>query len=285
MLGIELTATPKTVGTNPRQFVNIIYHYPLSRALQDGYVKIPAVATRKNFRADQVSAERLEEIKLEDGIHHHEFVKVELENYARTYEQPVVKPFMLVVAQDTAHASALKAKLESASFFNGHYQGRVIEAHSMTERLIELTIDIPQIAVLPTREVNYHFQAFTLEGLEKIAYQPVSQELLLLHLEDNQQARIQWEGADVQETRPEDYIVRQLVDQDAIDYDEHADLLYGLAAQVVARLREHLGGDEDKLENVLIYWQRQLGEFVWAQMQRHVWVTPTDYIGKVTQGF
>lgn len=521
VLGIELTATPKTVGANPRQFANIVYHYPLSRALQDGYVKIPAVATRRDFRADQVSAERLEEIKLEDGIHHHEFVKVELENYARSFNQPVVKPFMLVVAQDTAHASALKAKLESASFFNGHYQGRVIEVHSnqsgeesdeamarllavehdektevvihvnklkegwdvtnlytivplrasaseilteqtigrglrlpfgqrtgveavdrlciiahdrfqdivdrandpesiirktvyigapedadvpdkqphllntgsmldilctghqpeqdgkpldeavsaitparmispeesrlaelalravqqeaaslpsskalnhaevqqrlvakvkrwaeesappqaslpgmeaakltsspealvshvvrhVTERLIELTIDIPQIAVLPTREVNYHFQAFALEGLEKIAYQPVSQELLLLHLEDNQQARIQWEGADVQEIRPEDYIVRQLVDQDAIDYDEHADLLYGLAGQVVARLREHLGGDEDKLENVLIYWQRQLGEFVWAQMQQHVWVTPTDYIGKVTQGF
>jgi type III restriction enzyme len=519
VLGIELTATPKTVGANPRQFANIVYHYPLSRALQDGYVKIPAVATRKDFRAELYSAERLEEIKLEDGIHHHEFVKVELENYARSFEQPVVKPFMLVVAQDTAHASTLKAKLESESFFNGHYKGRVIEVHSnqsgdesdeamarllavehdektevvihvnklkegwdvtnlytivplrasaseilteqtigrglrlpfgkrtgveavdrlciiahdrfqdivdrandpesiirktvyigatedadvpdkqphllntgsvldilctghqpeqdgktideavtgttpgkpvspeeshlaelalravqqeaaslpsskalnnaevqqrlvakvrrwaeeavppqaslpglaakpaspealvsevvrqVTERLIELTIDVPQITVLPTREVNYHFQEFALEGLEKIAYQPVSQELLLLHLEDNQQARIQWEGSDVQEIRPEDYIVRQLVDQDAIDYDEHADLLYRLAAQVITRLREHLGGDEEKLENVLIYWQRQLGEFVWAQMQRHVWITPTDYIGKVTHGF
>ena len=116
-------------------------------------------------------------------------------------------------------------------------------------------------------------------------YHPVSQELRLRHLEDNHLARIQWEGSDVQEIRPEDYIVRQLVDQDAIDYDEHADLLYGLAAQVVARLREHLDGDEEKLENMLIYWQRQLGEFVWAQMQQHVWVTPTDYVGKVTQGF
>jgi type III restriction enzyme len=99
VLGIELTATPKTVGANPRQFANIVYHYPLSRALQDGYVKIPAVATRKDFRAERYSAERLEEIKLEDGIHHHEFVKVELENYARSFKQPVVKPFMLVVAR------------------------------------------------------------------------------------------------------------------------------------------------------------------------------------------
>lgn len=522
VLGIELTATPKTVGVSPRQFANIVYHYPLSRALQDGYVKIPAVATRKDFRAELYSAERLEEIKLEDGIHHHEFVKVELENYARSFEQPVVKPFMLVVAQDTAHASALKTKIESANFFQGHYKGRVIEVHSnqsgdesdealqrllavehdektevvihvnklkegwdvtnlytivplrasaseilteqtigrglrlpfgkrtgveavdrlciiahdrfqeivdrandaesiikktvyigatedadvpdkqpqllntgsvaeilvtgrqpeqggktvddavtgagqttsqsyspeefhlaalalravqqeaaalpsskalnadevqqrlvakvkrwaeeaappqaalpgmelakttsheaqvsqvvrnVTERLIELTIDVPKIVVLPTREVNYCFQEFALEGLEKINFQPVSQELLLRHLEDNHLARIQWEGGDIHELRPEDYIVRQLVDQDAIDYDMHADLLYGLAGQVVSRLREHLGDDEDKLKNVLVYWQRQLGEFVWAQMQQHVWVTPTDYVGKVTQGF
>jgi type III restriction enzyme len=131
VLGIELTATPKTVGANPRQFANIVYHYPLSRALQDGYVKIPAVATRKDFRADQYPPERLEDIKLENGIHHHEFVKVELENYARTFDQPVVKPFMLVVAQDTAHASALKARIESEGFFGGHYyKGRVIEVHS-----------------------------------------------------------------------------------------------------------------------------------------------------------
>jgi type III restriction enzyme len=156
---------------------------------------------------------------------------------------------------------------------------------NVTDRLIKLTIDVPQIVVLPTREVNYRFQAFTLEGLEKINFQPVSQELLLQHLEDNRQAHVQWEGADVEEARLEDYIVRQLVDLDAIDYDQHADLLYDLAGQVVARLRAYLGEDEEKLKNVLTYWQRQLGEFVWAQMQRHVWTTPTDYVGKVTWGF
>jgi len=29
VLGIELTATPKTAGSNPRQFSNIVFHYPL----------------------------------------------------------------------------------------------------------------------------------------------------------------------------------------------------------------------------------------------------------------
>lgn len=45
---------------------------------------------------------------------------------------------------------------------------------NVTERLIELTIDVPQIVVLPTREVNHRFQDFALEGLEKINFQPVS---------------------------------------------------------------------------------------------------------------
>src|SRR5690606_23445604 len=130
VLGIELTATPKTVGAKPRPFGNVVYHYPLSSALKDGYVKIPAVATRKDFRAEQYSQDDLEAIKLEAGIHHHEYVKVELENHARSQGVKAVKPFMLVVAQDTAHAATLRARLESDGFFAGRYKGRVIEVHS-----------------------------------------------------------------------------------------------------------------------------------------------------------
>jgi len=518
VLGIELTATPKTVGAKPRPFANIVYHYPLSSALNDGYVKIPAVATRKDFRADQYSADELEKIKLEDGIHHHEYVKVELETYARSHAVKAVKPFMLVVAQDTSHASAIKAYIESCDFFAGRYQGRVIEVHSklsgeesdesmqrllavehdeatevvihvnklkegwdvtnlytivplrasaseilteqtigrglrlpygkrtgvdavdrlciiahdrfqeiidrskdeqsiiretvyigagddvqipdrkpqiitspscaeifatgksatqderllvadntgtygvepftklqtqvaevafkavqemsgrlassqelgsaevqqqlvrrvqqvmreqppvqtqleglesartilvedvmqmvrsVTDKVMELTIDVPQITVLPTREVNYGFDDFDLQQLGKINFQPVSQEVLLQHLENDQRASIQWGQQDSREARLEDYIVRHLVGQDAIDYDEHAGLLYRLAAQVVEHLRGYLR-DDDQVENVLLYWQKQLGDFIWAQMQEHRWITPTDYVGKVIQGF
>jgi type III restriction enzyme len=130
VLGIELTATPKTVGANPRDFKNIIYHYPLSRALKDGYVKIPAVATRKDFRAANYSEEQLEKIKLEDGIHHHEYVKTELTSFANNTGNKLVKPFMLVVAQDTDHADRLKARIEHDDFFNGAYKGKAITVHS-----------------------------------------------------------------------------------------------------------------------------------------------------------
>ena len=50
VLGLELTATP-FVETNrgPMPFKNVIFDYPLGRAMADGFVKEPAVVTRKNF--------------------------------------------------------------------------------------------------------------------------------------------------------------------------------------------------------------------------------------------
>ncbi len=57
------------------------------------------------------------------------------------------------------------------------------------------------------------------------------------HLEDNKTNRIQWENQEAKEKRLEDYIVRSLMEIDAIDYDEHADLLYQLAFQVVVRIK------------------------------------------------
>ena len=131
VLGLELTATPKveTPG-GPLAFRNVIYNYPLSQALKDGFVKEPAVATRENFNAAAYTPTALERLKLEDGVRVHESVKVDLETYARQNDAARVKPFMLVVAQDTAHADALKVQIERDDFFEGRYQGRVITVHS-----------------------------------------------------------------------------------------------------------------------------------------------------------
>ncbi|MDQ3253486.1 MAG: DEAD/DEAH box helicase family protein [Acidobacteriota bacterium] len=131
VIGLELTATPRTVaGQNTQEFKNVIYSYPLSSAIADGFVKEPAVATRENFTAANHSPEELERIKLEDGVRIHESTKVELETYGLQNEQPVVKPFMLVVAQDTTHANELVKRIEDDAFFEGRYRGRVITVHS-----------------------------------------------------------------------------------------------------------------------------------------------------------
>jgi type III restriction enzyme len=512
VLGLELTATPKTIGAKPQPFRNVIYGYSLGQALADGLVKEPAVATRKDFNAAGVPEDELERIKLEDGIHYHEFVKVELETYAIQSALPRVKPFVLVVAQDTAHASRIKLLMESEGFFDGRYRGRVIEVHSAqrgeesdeaTQRLLavehdaatevvihvnklkegwdvtnlftivplrasaseilteqtlgrglrlpygrrtgvaavdrltivahdrfqeiidqanlpdavirqrveigeggdipnrapqsaqaqpigialltgegsriggaliesvavdtmdgyriddvesqriarttldvvrhfeslpsirqlaspeiqqrvlgevldliaprqpqleampgadaqlanvrrivervtrtvaELTIEIPNVVVIPTREVSFGFHDFELSGQDAIAYPPVTEELVVQQLRDRFQESVGWEGRRVREPRMEDYLVRALMERDEIDYAAHAALLYKLAGQIVARLRSYLP-DEEAVENVLIYHQKRLGEFVWAQMERHLWETPTGYQGRITRGF
>ena len=89
-------------------FKNVIYDYPLGEAMADGFVKEPAVVTRKNFNpAGMFTPAQMEELKLEDGVRLHESVKVELETYARETGSPIVKPFLLVIARDTTHASHL----------------------------------------------------------------------------------------------------------------------------------------------------------------------------------
>ena len=131
MLALELTATPQVEGSGgPTRFRNIIYEYPLANAMRDGFVKEPAVATRRDFKASGMTKEQLDRLKLEDGIRIHEDAKVSLNVYARERGLPAVKPFMLVIATDTEHANRLVAEMESESFFAGRYRGRVIQVHS-----------------------------------------------------------------------------------------------------------------------------------------------------------
>jgi type III restriction enzyme len=58
-----------------------------------------------------MSQEAIEQLKLEDGVRMHEQTKVLLETYARETGAAIVKPFILVVCQDTAHADEVRARL------------------------------------------------------------------------------------------------------------------------------------------------------------------------------
>lgn len=506
IIGLELTATPFVeTAKGPVQFKNVIYDYPLARAMADGFVKEPAVVTQKNFNPRDFSPERIEEIKLEDGVRLHESVKVDLETYARQTSQKIVKPFMLVIARDTTHAGQLLALIQSDKFFEGRYREKVIQVDSsktgaeeeeMIQRLLavestdepteivihvnmlkegwdvtnlytivplraanarilieqsigrglrlpygkktgvvpvdrlnivahdrfqeiideanrpdsvirmqqvildpekdfkkkvtvvtqssieqklglaaptvtpvlpgaqpapqpepvftstveqrvaqiaykviqehehlpssanlmtrevseyivkrveaELTpeqmelegvvekpnvaaivaktaeivvqqsIDIPRILVVPKGEVTLGYHPFTLDT-KTINYQPVSRDLLIQHLRTSQQDTLSALGGIEREMRLEDYLVRALIDFDDISYDAHADLLYDLAGQIVRHLLSYLS--EDEARNVLQYYQRQLAEFIHAQMQAHQWETPVDYEVVVSKGF
>ena len=131
ILGLELTATPQIERSGGAiKFKNVVYEYSLAKAIQDGFVKEPAVATRKDFDPSQYSADDLDRIKLEDGIRIHEDTKVTLDIFARDNKTPLVKPFVLVVAKDTDHAGKLRGLIASNAFFDGRYADKVMEIHS-----------------------------------------------------------------------------------------------------------------------------------------------------------
>jgi type III restriction enzyme len=131
LFGLEVTATPFVESSKgPVPFKNVVMDYPLARAMDDGFVKEPAVVTQRNFDAKAHTPEEVEKTKLEDGVRLHETTKVELLTYARENGVKPVKPFMLVIARDTTHAAQLKALIESVQFYEGRYAGKVIQVDS-----------------------------------------------------------------------------------------------------------------------------------------------------------
>ena len=500
ILGLELTATPMVQqGQNTIPFKNVIYSYPLSAAMADGFVKEPAVATRQDFNAANYTPEGLEKLKLEDGVRIHENTKVELEVYARNSEVKIVKPFMLVVATDTTHANALQQVIENDEFFDGRYKGKVIQVHSnlrgavkddvvqqlltvedpanpveivihvnmlkegwdvtnlytivplraanskilveqsigrglrlpygrrvgvsavdrltivshdkfqeiidhandpdsiiragvvigddipiegkkavevkttveeillggttmpdgqqsvglfekpeeqavaratlevirhfehlsksadlmtpevqakiaekveekmrpvqgkleldgvyekpdvgkvvkqATKVYTEMSIDIPRIIVVPAGDVEIGYNDFDLD-LANVKLQPVEQSILIQHLRTHEQHRLVDGDGIVAEDRPEDYLVRGLIDFNDICYDDHAGLLYKLAGQIVEHLRGYLA-DEDQVTNVLQFHQQTLVKLIHSQMQAHYKESVTEYVAKVSKGF
>lgn len=509
VIGLELTATPfMETAKGGVPFKNVIFDYPLGRAMADGFVKEPAVVTRENFNPAGMTAEAIELMKLQDGVRLHEQVKVELETYARESGNEIVKPFVLVIARDTTHAKQLVDLIQSDAFFEGRYKTKVIQVDSsktgaeeqeMVERLLRVehtaepteivihvnmlkegwdvtnlytivplraanarilieqsigrglrlpygkrtgvnsvdrlniiahdkfqeivdeakmsdspiklqqlilgadelgeksvtvvsqsqlasklglqpeqltastlvpqaadppifttpeeqrvaqityqvirklenrpellpsvthlsktevqaavlkevaaqyrpsqleieevtakpdleaivakttqlmirqTIDIPRILVVPTGIVQSGFSNFTL-SLSAINYQPVSESLWAKHLRTDQVDVIAMGRGGVEETRLEDYVVSGLVDFNDISYDDHADLLYELASQVVKHLGSYMS-DEHEIRKVLSCYQRDIARFVYVQMQEHYWEKASGYEVKVSKGF
>lgn len=138
ILGIELTATP--IDEKNNLFRNVVYEYSLAQALTDGlYVKNPTIATRKDFNPQGRSEEEIEKIKLDDAVSIHEDTKQELKLFCLNNGLQIVKPFILVVCRDIAHAREVYDLVTSSDFYQGAFAGKVLQIDSTTrnEELIE----------------------------------------------------------------------------------------------------------------------------------------------------
>lgn len=136
LLGLELTATPiVTTGSKQIPFKNVVYEYPLSKAIEDGYTRTPFAGTRSDINFSNFGEEELDKIMLIDGLKLHERAKKELEAYAlnnsnEDNEVKKVKPFMMVVCKDTEHAKWVENYIKSEEFEGGAYADKTIIVHS-----------------------------------------------------------------------------------------------------------------------------------------------------------
>lgn len=131
ILGLELTATP-IVNIKNKQvpFKNVVYEYPLSEAIKDGYTRVPFALTRTDIDFYHFGNDQLDKLMLNDGIKYHELIKSKLINYAKVNKRPLVKPFMLVVCKDTEHAKKIEEYIKSNDFENGKYKYKTIKIES-----------------------------------------------------------------------------------------------------------------------------------------------------------
>lgn len=138
VLGLEYTATPKSTS-------NVIYAYDLARGAVEGFLKTPVVMGRSNM-AGYTDAD-IEEMKIRDGLTQHEHRKAVLRQYCDDHGLPYVKPIVLIACRDTNHAKDIRALIDSDTFLDGKYKGKVIEIHSNmkgeeTEENVRLLLSI-----------------------------------------------------------------------------------------------------------------------------------------------
>ncbi|MBA2288823.1 MAG: type III restriction endonuclease subunit R, partial [Chloroflexia bacterium] len=153
-----------------------------------------------------------------------------------------------------------------------------------TREVIDRTISIPRITVVPVGELRSGFHPFELD-VSVLNFPPVNDALWVQSLQTGEETRIGLSAAGIREQRLEDYVISGLIDFDEVSYDDHADQLQALASRVVVHLRGYLRDDE-QVECVLQVHQRTIAWSVYSQMQQHFWEDASGgFEAKVTAGF
>ena len=148
VMGLELTATPVvTKGSKQTLFQNVVYEYPLSQAIADGYTRTPFAMAQVGVDSYNFGDEQIDKLMLHDGIVRHENYKKQLEAYAKNHGKQAIKPFAMIVCKDTTHATWVQQYVTSPDFFEGKYLNKTLMVHSKqkgaeSESNMKLLLDV-----------------------------------------------------------------------------------------------------------------------------------------------
>lgn len=194
----------------------------------------------------------------------------------RTLLQPEHRPAFIARVKDALTTSQGELELRTPE--------QLEELVTKVVKELELrTIEIPRITVVPTGDVRNGFRDFDMD-LSGLNLQPVDNEILIQHLSTHQRERLSAGRASGSEPRLENFIVRALVARSDVSYDDHAELLYKLAGQVVSKLRSYLPVEAAVL-NVLQFHEERVGNLVYAQLRDHYWEEVPGYEARISHGF
>ena len=156
-------------------------------------------------------------------------------------------------------------------------------AAETSSEVIDQTISIPRISLMPKGEVKAGFRPFKLD-LSTMNLVAPDGALLARYLDRNEADTIGVIQGNFLEKTPEDYVVSGLINFPDVSYDDNADLLYDLAGQVVEHLRSRM--EHNELMALLQAEQDAIARAVRAQMLNHYWIDDTvEYEAVVKQGF
>lgn len=144
-----------TVGltASPSKSDNIIYSYPLYRAIEDKFVKRPVIAYRKEGYEDTRESE---EQQLHDALKVREVKQRYYDLYAQQQKCKPLKAVAFIVCSDVEHASQVAALLRSPAYLND--QDAVLQVDNrhedeLTQKRLE-ELDKPHSPVLAVVSVN-----------------------------------------------------------------------------------------------------------------------------------
>ena len=118
MAVIGLTATPTKADRD-----NVIYNYPLARAIADQYVKTPVLVGRK----DKLTGV---EVQLRDGLRLLDAKQSAADAYAAATNQASVNAVLFVVADTIDNANAVYETLRKPDLLGERYDEQVLVVHS-----------------------------------------------------------------------------------------------------------------------------------------------------------
>jgi type III restriction enzyme len=137
--------------------------------------------------------------------------------------------------------------------------------------------------VLPIGTVRSGFRSFEIDLTDLNYGIPSKEELHIQSLSTEQFTSLEITRINFEKSHLENYIVESLAKFDDICYDEHSDLLYDLAGQIVSHFLNQYS--EDETRNILRVRQNEIANFIHNQMQQNFWEETTEYEVKISKGF